>query len=244
MPLPRDREHPQNMRSDPIVTLRDLTRPRTIVGMSNRISAYVRSEGGVFGGSRAVIRSAAIAAGLVLAITIPVRADAGLTGVVAASYFPRTVDAGLHSIAHQRTLEISACPTCMNHSLMRAGTAEVLAFNFGSGDPVGAAVSGWRSSAVHNGILSNASYGRIGCAQADVAGVSYFACVLAAGPLPAAPAPAPAPPAPAVPAPGSPGGGAVAGVQPAAGVQPGAAALPDTSTPLATHAGGTRASMA
>jgi hypothetical protein len=124
----------------------------------------------------------------------------------------------------------------MNHSLMRAGTAEVLAFNFGNPDPVGAAVAGWRSSAVHNGILSNGSYGRIGCAQSNVAGVSYFACVLAAGPLPAAPAPAPAAPAPAAPAPG--GGGAVAGVQPVA------AALPDTSTPRATHAGGTRASLA
>lgn len=218
-------------------SLRDLTAPQTIVGMNMRISAYVR-QGGVFGGRRVALQRLAIAAGLVLAITTPVRADAGLTGLVAASYFPRTVDAGLHSIAHQRTLEISACPTCMNHSLMRAGTAEVLAFNFGSADPVGTAVAGWRGSAPHNAILSNGSYGRIGCAQSDVAGVSYFACVLAAGPLPAAPAPAPAPPAPAVPAPGSPGGGAVAGGQPVA------VALPDTSTPLATHAGGTRASLA
>lgn len=201
--------------------------------MKMRFSAYVRSEGGVIGGRRAAMGRLALAVGLVLAITTPVRADAGLTGVVAASYFPRTVDAGLHSIAHQRTLEISACPTCMNHSLMRAGTAEVLAFNFGSSDPVGAAVAGWRNSPVHNGILSNASYGRIGCAQSDVAGVSYFACVLAAGPLPAAPAPAPAPAAQAAPA-----GGAVAGVQPVAG------ALPDTSTPVAAHAGGTRRSTA
>ncbi len=199
--------------------------------MRNR--AYVRSEGSVFGGSRVALQRLAIAAGLVLAITTPVRADAGITGVVAASYFPRAVDAGLHSIAHQRTLEISACPTCMNHSLMRAGTAEVLAFNFGSADPVGDAVAGWRNSPVHNGILSNASYGSIGCAQSSVAGVNYFVCVLAAG---GGVAPAPPPAAPA-PAPG--GGGTVAG-----GGQPVALALPDTSTPVVAHPGGTRVALA
>jgi len=131
-----------------------------------------------------------------------VRADAGLSGVVAASYFPRTVDAGLHSIAHARASEISACPTCMNHSLMRAGTAEVLAYNFGSADPIGEAVSGWRNSPVHNSILGNGSLGSIGCAQVTVGGVSYFACVLAAGSPPSAP-----------------------------GDQPVAQALPDTATP-------------
>ena len=200
-------------------------------GMKMRNRAYVRSEGSVFGGRRVALQRLAIAAGLVLAITTPVRADAGITGVVAGSYFPRTVDAGLHSIAHQRTLEIAACPTCMNHSLMRAGTAEVLAFNFGTADPVGDAVASWRNSPVHNGILSNGSYGSIGCAQSSVAGVNYFVCVLASGGGVAA-APAPAPPAPA-------GGGALAG-----GGQPVALALPDTSTPGALHHGGTRAALA
>lgn len=211
-----------------------------MVRMMMRNRAYVRSLGGVFGAKRGAAQRLAIAAGLVLAITTPVQADAGLTGAVAASYFPRTVDAGLHSIAHQRAVEISACPTCMNHTLMRAGTSEVLAFNFGSADPIGEAVAGWRNSPVHNGILGNGSLGRIGCAQAVVAGVSYFACVLTAGSLPAAQAPAPAPPAPVAPAPGSPGGGAVAG-----GGQPVALALPDTSTPLVgVHAGGSRAALA
>jgi hypothetical protein len=116
---------------------------------------------------------------------------------------------------------------------MRAGTAEVLAFNFGSADPVGDAVAGWRNSPVHNGILSNGSYGSIGCAQSTVAGVNYFVCVLAAG---GGVAPAPPPAAPA-PAPG--GGGTVAG-----GGQPVALALPDTSTPEVGHPGGTRAALA
>lgn len=183
--------------------------------------------GGAIGGRRGA-RRLAIAAGLVLAITTPVRADAGLSGAVAASYFPRNVDAGLHSIAHARASEISACPTCMNHSLMRAGTAEVLAYNFGSADPIGEAVAGWRNSPVHNSILGNGSLGSIGCAQVSVAGVSYFACVLAASAPPSAPAPAPAPAPPAATASGSPGAGSVAGGQPVT------QALPDTSTPLRT----------
>jgi len=207
-------------------------------GMKMRNSAYVRSMGGVFGGRRGAARRLAIAAGLILAITTPVRADAGLTGAVAASYFPRNVDAGLHSIAHARASEISACPTCMNHSLMRPGTSEVLAYNFGSADPIGEAVAGWRNSPVHNSILGNGSLGSIGCAQVAVAGVSYFACVLAPGSLPSAPAPAPAPAPPAAPAPGSPGGGSVAGGQPVA------QALPDTSTPSAERGSGGHVALA
>jgi len=207
-------------------------------GMKMRNSAYVRSMGGVIGGRRGAARRLAIAAGLILAITTPVRADAGLTGAVAASYFPRNVDAGLHSIAHARASEISACPTCMNHSLMRAGTSEVLAYNFGSTDPIGEAVAGWRNSPVHNSILGNGSLGSIGCAQLAVAGVSYFACVLAPGSLPSAPAPAPAPPPPAAPAPGSPGGGSVAGGQPVA------QALPDTATPSGEPGSGGHVALA
>ena len=201
--------------------------------MKMRNSAYVRSIGGVFGGRRGAAWRLAVAVGLVFAITTPVQADAGLSGAVAASYFPRNVDAGLHSIAHARASEISACPTCMNHALMRAGTAEVLAYNFGSADPIGEAVAGWRNSPVHNSILGNGSLGSIGCAQVSVAGVSYFACVLAAGPLPAAPAPAPAP-APPPPSSGSSGGGSVAGGQPVT------QALPDTSAPLGDSENGTR----
>jgi hypothetical protein len=108
----------------------------------------------------------------------------------------------------------------MTHNLMRAGTSEVLAYNFGSADPIGYAVRGWQGSAVHNGILSNGSLGSIGCAQSVVGGTSYFACVLAPGA--AALALAPAAPAPPTPAPTAPGG-------------PPQLALPDTATPrLAT----------
>ena len=194
-----------------------------------RNRAHVRPPGGVPGPLRRVPTRLAIAAAVVFLTAAPVRADGALTAAVAGAYFPRTEDAGLHSIAHQRVAEISACPTCMTHDLMRAGTAEVLAFNFGSPDPIGAAVSQWRASPTHNGILSNTSLGRIGCAQTAVGGTSYFVCVLAAGPLPAA-APAPVR---AAPAPGTAGGAAVAPA--GGGVQAGA--LPDTSTPL-TGGGG------
>ena len=40
-------------------------------------------------------------------------------------------------------------------------------------------------SPVHHGILSNRSYGRIGCAEAVDGDTHWLACVLAAGPLPA-----------------------------------------------------------
>lgn len=200
-----------------------------------RNRAYVRSTEGVPGAVRGVLKLLATAAAVVLVTAAPVRADGGLTGAVAGAYFPRTEDAGLHSIAHQRVAEISACPTCMTHDLMRAGTAEVLAFNFGSPDPIGAAIGQWRASPTHNGILSNTSLGRIGCAQSAVGGTSYFVCVLAAGPLPAAaPAPARAAPAPGAPAGGG-GGGGGGGAVAGGAVQAGA--LPDTAAPLTAGGG-------
>lgn len=166
-----------------------------------------------------------LAMALALAIPSPVGADGGLEGAVAGSFFPRSVDAGLHAVAHQRVLEISACPNCFSHALMRAGTSEVIAFNFGSGDPVGDAVRGWRASPTHNAILSNGSLGSIGCAQALVGVTSFFVCVLAPGGGAVAFAPAPAPVAPAAPAGGAP------------------LALPDTST-LRGSPGGGRALVA
>lgn len=188
--------------------------------MLNR--AYV----GPFGGSWAIKRGAVgrlvLAVAVLVAITTPVSADSGLTGAVSGAYFPRTIDAGLHSIAHQRALEIAACPTCMNHNLMRAGTSEVLAFNFGSADPIGDAVRTWQASPVHHAILSDGSLGSIGCAQAVVGGTSYFACVLAPGGAAVALAPAPAPTAAAA---------------------PGARALPDTATPVTAPTGASRRAL-
>jgi hypothetical protein len=122
---------------------------------------------------------------LVLSIAGPARADTGLTDAVAAAYVPRTVDEGLHSIAHQRVSEISACE-CLDHDGMRPGTSEVLAWNRGTANPVATAVAGWIDSPTHHAILSDGSNGRIGCAQRVVGDVHWFACVLAAGPLPAA----------------------------------------------------------
>jgi len=203
----------------------DLTPAGTMVGMN----VLTRASESPFGGSLTITRGAGwrlvLAIALALAITSPVGADGGLEGAVAGSYFPRSVDAGLHAIAHQRVLEISACPNCFTHALMRAGTSEVIAYNFGSADPVGDAVRGWRGSSTHNAILSNGSLGSIGCAQALVGVTSFFVCVLAPGGGAVAFAPA-APVAQAV----APAGGAPL-------------ALPDTST-LRASRGGSRALVA
>jgi len=189
--------------------------------MLNR--TYVGPFGGTWGTKRGAGWRLVLVIAMLLVIATPVSADGGLTGAVSAAYFPRTVDAGLHSIAHQRALEIGACPTCMNHNLMRAGTSEVLAFNSGSADPIGDAVRLWQASPVHHAILSDGSNGSIGCAQAVVGGTSYFACVLAPGGAAVALAPAPALTAAAA---------------------PGAVALPDTSTQVIVRTGASRRALA
>jgi hypothetical protein len=115
------------------------------------------------------------------------RADGGLTDAVATAFLLRTVDAQLHDIAHARATEVAAAGS-LNHDGMRPGTAEVLAWNKGEAYPIASAVSAWIGSPLHNGILSNRSYGRIGCASVVRNGTHWFACVLVAGPLPAQPA--------------------------------------------------------
>jgi hypothetical protein len=122
---------------------------------------------------------------LILSIAGPVRADSGLTGAVAAAYFPRTLDDGLHAIAHQRVEELRDC-RCLEHDRMRPGTAEVLYTITLGANPVQSAVSQWTASPLHHGILSNRSYGRIGCAEVADGDTRWLACVLASGPLPAA----------------------------------------------------------
>jgi len=112
------------------------------------------------------------------------RADGGLTDAVAAAFLVRTVDSGLHEIAHARVAEIAAAGR-LDHGGMRPGTAEVLAWNEGVANPVSSAIGQWIGSDLHRGILSDGSYGRIGCAETVADGVHWFACVLAAGPLPA-----------------------------------------------------------
>lgn len=121
--------------------------------------------------------------GLVLTISIatPVLADASLTAAVAGAYLPRAEDATLHSIAHERVVEISACPTCFTHDLMRPGMAEVLAMNIGVDDPIGHVIATWGASPVHNGILSDAGWTRIGCAERAIGSTHWFVCVLADG---------------------------------------------------------------
>ena len=126
---------------------------------------------------------------LVLGTAGSVQADGDLTTAVAVAYFPRNVDATLHEIAHQRVAELSAC-RCLEHDRMRPGTAEVLAWNQGVANPVATAVAAWMGSAVHHSILSNTSYGRIGCAETSSGSTHWFACVLSAGALPAGSQPA------------------------------------------------------
>lgn len=167
------------------------------------------------------ISRALIGLALVLSIAAPASADGGLEGAVAATFFPRTGDAGLHAIAHQRVLEIS-CSGCFNHNLRHSGTAEVIAYNYGQGDPIGSAVAGWRNSSTHNRILSDPSLGRIGCAAAQVGDTHFFVCVLAAGPLPAPPPAVAAAPA-AAPA------GTTSGSVATASGGTGPAMLPDTA---------------
>ena len=111
----------------------------------------------------------------------PARADDGLSGAVAVAYFPRAVDSDLHAIAHERVIEISACATCMTHDGMRLNTAEVLGYNSGYTNPIAQVVASWSGSAIHDGILSDPSYGRIGCAERTVGDKHWFVCVLATG---------------------------------------------------------------
>jgi hypothetical protein len=118
---------------------------------------------------------------LVIGLAQPVRADGDLTGAVAGVYGTRTVDAGLHAIAHERVMEISSCGACLNHDGMRAGTAEVLGYNAGYANPIARVVASWQGSVVHDGILSDRSLGRIGCAHRVVDGGHFFVCVLASG---------------------------------------------------------------
>ena len=125
---------------------------------------------------------------LLLTTAAPARADVGVTDAVAAAFLTRTVDAQLHEVAHQRVAELSAC-RCLDHDGIRPGTAEVLALSEGVTNPAAHAVTQWIGSPTHNAILSNASYGRIGCADGVAGDVHYLACVLAAGPLPAQPGP-------------------------------------------------------
>jgi len=137
------------------------------------------------------VRSLLLGVVLILSIAGPVRADAGLIEAVAAAYFPRALDDGLHEIAHQRVAELLAC-RCLEHDLMRPGTAEVLYTVTRGSNPVESAIAAWSRSPIHHDILSNRSYGRIGCADAVDGDTHWLACVLASGPLPAGSGTAPA----------------------------------------------------
>jgi hypothetical protein len=111
------------------------------------------------------------------------QADDGLTSTIASAYFPRYVDTTLHAIAHERVAELAACE-CLNHDGIRPSTAEVIAFNGGADNPIQTVLNQWQESPPHNDILSNRSYGRIGCAELVDGDTHWFACVLTWGELP------------------------------------------------------------
>ena len=129
------------------------------------------------------VRNVLLGIVLVFATVSPARADGGLTDAVASAYFPRFVDEGLQAIAHERVAELRAC-NCLEHAGMRPGTAEVLYTVTLGTDPIGSALRSWAGSPVHNGILSDRSYGRIGCAVTVAGDTHWVVCVLAAGALP------------------------------------------------------------
>jgi hypothetical protein len=131
----------------------------------------------------AVVRYLLLGVVLVLSTAGPVMADDGLTATVEAAYFPRNVDEGLHAIAHQRAEELRAC-NCLSHDGMRSGTAEVLYSGTLMPNPVQSAVAKWIASPIHNGVLSDQSYGSIGCAETAQGDTHWLVCVLAPGPLP------------------------------------------------------------
>jgi hypothetical protein len=135
-----------------------------------------------------------VAVGILLALVrpSPVISDSGLTALVNSTYVHRTEDASLHDIAHQRAVEIASD---WSHNGMRAGTAEVLAYNSGFADPVSKAIDQWAGSPSHAAILSDPSYTRIGCAERVTDGTHWFACVLA-GPSPSEPVRVEAPASP------------------------------------------------
>jgi hypothetical protein len=120
---------------------------------------------------------------LILATASPARADSGLTDAVVDAYFPRFADERLHAIAHERVAELLACH-CLEHDRMRPGTAEVLYTLTLGTDPIGSALRSWADSPLHHAILSDRSYGRIGCAVTAAGDTHWVACVLAEGPLP------------------------------------------------------------
>jgi hypothetical protein len=57
----------------------------------------------------------------------------------------------------------------------------VLGYNAGYANPIGAVIDAWQASPVHDGILSDRGYGRIGCAERSTNGEHWFVCVLATG---------------------------------------------------------------
>lgn len=131
---------------------------------------------------------------LLLAASVPARADAGLEAAVAGVYGPRAHSDRLHAEAHERAIEIT---TDWSHNGQDC-CWEVLAYNSGFSDPIAKAVDQWRNSPTHHGILADRSLTEIGCAELVTAdGTRWFVCVLDDGPDPV-PAPTPAPaPAPA-----------------------------------------------
>ena len=163
----------------------------------------------------------------------PVLSDPDLTALVGSTFLPRTESADLHSIAHQRVIEIQS-----DFSHNGATTTEVIAWNTVGMERL---VQQWVESPPHNAILSDPTLNLIGCAW-DFDGSRYWGvCTLGIGtvqptvqpaptPVPAAPAPQPTPTPAGEPreAHGTPNPVAV-GSSPTAGASPAPVVMPDTA---------------
>ena len=144
--------------------------------------------------------------------------------LLAATGIDRAVDPELTAIAERRAVEIQAD---FSHADADPCCAEVIAWNSGAADPVAHVVDQWRGSPPHWAILTDPSYGAIGCAVSTGGARTYAVCVLAA-----AATEQPAPAAPAEAEPNSGGGAASPSGAPSTSATPPPAPLlllPDTS---------------
>lgn len=146
----------------------------------------------------AVVLSVLMALGVVSSTA---RADTRIEDMVSAASFQHTYDAELHTIAHQRAVEIASN---FSHDGRRSWTAEIIGYNSGFADPEATVVQSWLDSAPHYAIITDRTYTRIGCGSAFINNTYWFACVFAAPEVtpvqPPQPTPAPVAPAPTQPA--------------------------------------------
>ena len=124
-------------------------------------------------------RLALVIAWMVVSVAIPsvVFGDTALEAQVNLIFPGHIHNETLHTIAHQRAVEISKD---FSHDKIRPGTAEVIGYNAGYRDPITTIVQGWLDSPEHKAILTDITDWRLfGCAEYVTSdGKHWFACVL------------------------------------------------------------------